>query len=107
MGALKTMERLQEAGVTDSRVLFLPDDRDMADLARDLKGGLFDAVMPRVMPFYQYLLGEMADEMDSVILQKRNEIMPRVEEILSGIRDKGEQGRAKDYFERRMRMWSA
>lgn len=107
MGALKTMERLQEADVTDSRVLFLPDDRDMADLARDLKGKTCETILPLVMPFYQYLLKGMADEMDAAVLQKQNEIMPRAEKVLSGIRDKGEQERAKGYFERRMRMWSA
>lgn len=59
------------------------------------------------MPFYQYLLKGMADEMDAAVLQKQNELMPRAEKIISGIRDKGEQERAKGYFERRMRMWSA
>ena len=107
-GAMQTMERLREAGVTESRVLFLPDERDMADLGRDLKDKLYDTVMPRVMPFYQYILKELADEMDAAILEKQEEMMPKVRSAMNCVSNEDERAIAQSFIEKRiLKMWAA
>lgn len=106
-GAMKTMEVLQDAGVADSRVLFLPDERDMADLGHDLKDKLVETVMPRVMPFYQYLLKGYADEMDAAVLAKQNELMPKVSGIIASIKDETEKELAMSFVHQRFKIWAA
>lgn len=107
-GAMQTMEKLQKHGVKESRVLFLPDSRDMADLGRDLKEKLYSVVMPRVMPFYQYILKEVADEMDATILEKQEELMPKVKQAIANVADEDERELAKSFIERRIfKTWAA
>ena len=107
-GAMKTMEILQEHGVKESRVLFLPDERDMADLGRDLKDKLLDAVMPRVMPFYQYILKELADEMDAAILEKQEEMMPKIRQAIDCVSGDDEKMIAEAFINKRiLKMWAA
>lgn len=106
-GAMQTMEILQDAGVTDARVLFLPDQRDMADLGRDLREKTASVILPRVMPYYQYVLKGIADEMDAAILEKQGELMPKAEQVLSGIKDANELELARNFIRQRLKLWVA
>ena len=87
-GAMQTMEKFNKFGIQESRVLFLPDDRDMADLGKDLRDKLCSVVMPRVMPFYQYLLKEYTDEIDACILEKQEETMLKTKSVIEKLGDK-------------------
>lgn len=106
-GAMQTMERFYKAGVKESRVLFLPDERDMADLGRDLKDKLLSVVMPRVMPFYQYLLKEYTDELDACILEKQEETMLKTQGVIDRLSDKDKEIAEEFVRKRVLRTWAA
>ena len=63
--------------------------------------------MPRVMPFYQYLLKGYADEMDAAVLAKQNELMPKVSGIIASIKDETEKELAMSFVHQRFKIWAA
>lgn len=106
-GAMQTMEILRDAGVKDARVLFLPDERDMADLGCALREKTKDVILPRVIPFYQYILKGMADEFDAAVLAKQGELMPKVNDIVASLGSEEERELARNFIQHRFRVWAA
>ena len=104
---MQTMEILRDAGVTDARVLFLPDERDMADLGCALREKTKEVILPRVMPFYQYILKGMADEFDAAVLAKQGELMPKVNDIVASLGSEEERELARNFIQHRFRVWAA
>ena len=106
-GMLHSLAALHEAGIKNIRFAFLPDERDIADLGRDVKDKLKDVLRGRIMSYSQYILKGIADDIDASILAKRQEALPKIREVLSSIEDPDEELIAKDFIEKRMKLWSS
>lgn len=106
-GAMQTMEKFYKYGIQESRVLFLPDERDMADLGHALKDELCSVVMPRVMPFYQYLLKEYTDELDACILEKQEETLLKARGVIEKLNDNDKEIAESFVKNRVLKTWAA
>lgn len=106
-GMKRAIVALTAAGVKNIKLVILPDERDLADLGRDVKHDLKSIISSRIVTYAQFLLKGIADELDTVIVAKQQEIMPKIKAALNNITDPDEIAVAKDFINRRLRMWSA
>ena len=106
-GVQKALEILYKAGVTNAKVLIMPTGKDMADLATNKKHSLKDYVYAHTMPYSQYILGNLANEIDSKINSQIQLMIPKIQEILSTIIDPAERLMAQNYINKRIFMWQA
>ena len=107
-GMEKAMKALYNAGIKNIKLAVLPDKRDIADLGKDLKEGLKDFVKAHTMLYSQYILGKIADRIDSVILAEQQKCMAEVREALSSIADPDEKIVAENFVRNRIfKTWAA
>ena len=97
---------LTAAGVKNIRLVMLPDERDLADLGRDVKSNLKDVINRCTITYSQFLLKGIADELDATIISKQQEMMPKIKEALNNITDPDEAVIAKDFINKRLHMWA-
>ena len=76
-------------------------------IKQDVKDKLKDVLRGRIMSYSQYILKGIADDIDASILAKRQEALPKIREVLSSIEDPDEELIAKDFIEKRMKLWSS
>lgn len=106
-GMVKSLSGLLTAGVKNSKLVVLPDGRDIADLGKDVKDKLPQIINARTMSYSQYVLKGIADELDATMMAKQQEIIPRVKQILSSIDDPDEAEVAKEFIKKRLNLWTA
>jgi DNA primase len=105
-GIHKALERLYLAGI-QSRVLILPENKDLADIANKLKENLSQYIETHTMPYFQYYLQDIINGLDVMISNKIIETMPRIKQIINNIKDPDEKVIAKNFVQQRIKLWAA
>lgn len=105
-GMKRAVVALTAAGVKNIRLVMLPDERDLADLGKDVKNNLKNIINRCTITYSQFLLKGIADELDATIISKQQEMMPKIKEALNNITDPDEAVIAKDFINKRLHMWA-
>lgn len=106
-GMVKAMEALVSAGVHNSKIVVLPDNRDIADLGKDMKEYLKPFVESHTMSYSHYALKDIIDGVDAAIMAKQQAAMPGIRRILESIDDPDEAFIAKQFVSKRFGLWTA
>lgn len=104
-GMMASLEALSKAGAENCRMVLLPEGKDLADTAMQVKEGLPQFIKEHTFSYSQYLLKGIADHFDSVLMEERGRAVPKIRHILSRLNNKSENLAAKDYITRRMKLW--
>jgi len=104
---VKAMEALVSAGVHNSKIVVLPDNRDIADLGKDMKEYLKPFVESHTMSYSHYALKDIIDGVDAAIMAKQQAAMPGIRRILESIDDPDEAFIAKQFVSKRFGLWTA
>ena len=106
-GMLKAINKLNDFKVPNVKILILPRNMDLADMALKLKKDLPKYVENHIMPYSTYFLQNIANELDTTMNNKIMEIAPRIRQIINNIRDPDEKHMAQNFIEKRIKLWAA
>lgn len=106
-GITKALEDLHAAGISDVNVLLLPSGLDLADTALSYKNDLVQYAANHTMTHAQYRLDKIAFQFDQKVMMAQQELMPQINNILSSIIDENESLLAKNFINRRLKIWVA
>ena len=96
----KKVSMLASMGVY-SKVVILPDGKDMADMANICKDCLEDYIERSSLPFWQYALQDKADEFDAKINELRMTMLPDIMEACKSVRSDEENLLLSSYLKER------
>jgi len=97
----KSVDMLAEAGVY-SKVLLLPDGKDMADIANEYKELTEDYIQDHAITYAQLMIQEVITQYDSKVNEIKLRLFPTVKQVLQSIKNGDERKVMQDYVYEKM-----
>ncbi|MED1125199.1 DNA primase [Bacillus atrophaeus] len=97
----KAVDLLSEAGVY-AKVLLLPEGRDMADLANELREKTEDYIQDNSITYGQMMIQEVINQYDSKVNELKLKLYPTVKQVLQSIPNEDELKIIQDYVYEKM-----
>lgn len=99
--ARRAIDMMAEIGV-HSKILFLPQGMDMADLANKLREDTEQYIQDHSMTYWQYLMKDIVAQYDAKMNEINIRLYPAVKKIMEGIPTEGELVVMKSFIKNRM-----
>ncbi len=106
-GMNKAIDDLQAAGISNIQILILPPSADLADAANAYQMSLESYINHNIMTRAQYMLDKIAFQFDQRVISAQQEFVPQINNILASIVDENENLLAKNFINRRLKIWVA
>lgn len=97
----KSADMLADAGIY-SKILLLPDGKDMADLANELKDGIEDYIRTNAITYGQMLIQDIVNQFDAKMNEEKLRLYPMIKKVLEDIKNPDEKKIIKDYINSKM-----
>lgn len=97
----KSIDLLSSEGIY-SKILLLPKNMDMADLANKFKEETEKYIQDNAITYGQLMIQEVMNQYDAKMNETKLKLYPSIKKILSNIRNEDEQEIIKDYISSRM-----
>lgn len=97
----RAVDMLNKAGIY-SKILLLPDDVDMADLANSLKENTEEYIQDHAVTYGQMMIQDVINQYEAKVNETKLKLLPEIKDILNSIKNEDEQKVIKDYVSSKM-----
>jgi DNA primase len=97
----KSIHMLAEKGIY-SKILILPKEKDMADMANELQDGLEEYIVRNSMTYGQYIIQSIVNIYDAKVNEIRIKLYPEIIELLDQIPETDEKKIILSYIKDRL-----
>ena len=104
-GIQSALRDLSSFGIKNTKIFMLPKNKDLADISLEYRDNLRDYIESKMISYSQYMLNNVANELDAMINSEIQRAIPKVRNILNSIEDKDELIMAKSYIKNRIHLW--
>lgn len=100
-GAIRASKKFEAKGIY-SKIIFLDNDKDIADIGLELKEGIEDFLLEESISYNQFRINNILNKYDAKVNEYTVKILPEVKDILSNIKNENEKNVLKGKIEKKL-----